>query len=501
MDGIPLAIELAAAQARVLAPGAIAARLDDCLRLLTGANRLAPTRQQTIRASLDWSYNLLSPGERVVFRRLAVLAGTWSLQTAEAVCAADDVASSEVLSHLIGLVDKSLVLPVERDGELLYRLLEPVRQYAAHCLAAAGELESTQDRQTRHCVHLAKGAEHELSGPGQNAWLRRLDLELDNIRTVLSRAERCQDGATILGVAGPLYYFVWLRRHLHEGRHWYEAGLGCGGEVSPELRAKGLFGLMLMLSLVGENAEANSVGQQATATFQELGDSGALALVLVVLAQTTLASGDVRRAHRLAEDAVMHAGASASAWSQGHALMLLGHVLRRQGETTRAVELYREALLLFEDRGDAWSRAFALASIGLPGEAGSSVARVAGLASLRWSWEIRDLPALASALEYLALYGGPQPRCSLIHCRWAHARDVAGAARCSRRANGRSHCFWSGVRRTRRSLRRSRLPKVRLACTCTTCWRSSDSARGRRSPTGRWRRDSCSQSNPQLTEI
>ena len=422
LDGIPLALELAAAQARVLAPAAIAERLDDCIRLLTGGNRLAPTRQQTLRASLDWSYALLSPAEQVVFRRLAVLAGAWTIQAAEAVCAADDVPRADVLAHLTGLVDKSLVLPVERHGELLYRLLEPVRQYAAHRLAASGELESTQVRLSTHCSQVAEFAEVELTGRAQGDWLRTVELELDSIRAVLSRAERDRDGATILRIANPLYYFLWLRRHLREGRHWFEAGLARGEDLPRELRARGLFGLMLMLSLVGENVQADAVGQQAVTAFRALGDSRSLALVMVILAQLALTRGDARDARDLAEDAVTHARGSESAWPLGHALILLGHVVRRHAETARALELYQEAQLLFEGMGDAWARAFARASIASLREPGSSVARVAALAGVRWSWDVRDLPGLASALEYLALYGGPQPIETQVRlCAAAHA--------------------------------------------------------------------------------
>jgi non-specific serine/threonine protein kinase len=422
VDGIPLAIELAAAQARVLAPAEIAARLGDCMQLLASANRLAPTRQQTLRASLDWSYALLSPQQQVVFRRLAVFAGTWSLQAAEAVCADDGLAPAEVLSHLTRVVDKSLVLPVERDGGLVYRLLEPVRQYAAHRLATSGELESAQARHARYCIDLAQHAERELTGPHQAEWLRKVESELDGIRAVLSRAEQAGDGSTILSIAGPLYYFLWLRRHLREGRHWFEAGLACAEEVPPQLRARGLFGLTLMVSLIRENAEAEFFGQQALAAFQELGDSAAQALVLVIVAQTSLAGGDAKRAHRLAEDARRHAIASSAQWPLGHALILLGHVLHREGDVARAIELEGQALGIFERDGDSWSRAFALASIASMREPGSSVAHVAGLANVRWCWDTRDLPALASALEYLALYGGLQSIENHVRlCAAAHA--------------------------------------------------------------------------------
>ena len=422
VDGIPLAIELAAAQVRVLAPADIAIRLEDCVRLLVGANRLAPTRQQTMRASLDWSYALLSPAEQLAFRRLAVLAGNWNIQAAEAVVADDELPQAQVLFSITGLVDKSLVLAVERDGEVLYRLLEPIRQYAAQRLAESGDVEATQARQTGYCLGLAQLAEQELTGPDQAEWLRRVESELDDLRSVLSRAERNGDGSTILRIVGPLYYFLWLRRHLREGRHWFEAGLRCADDAPPALRAKGLFGLMLMLSLVGENAAADAVGVQAIAAFEQSGDSNGQALALAVLAQTSLAGGGVERAHWLAQNALAHARSASGVWPLGHALIVLGHVLCRRGETARAFAFYDQARSLFEERGDAWSLAFALASIASLRQPGCSVARVAALAGVRWSWDIRSPPALASALEYLALYGGPQSlETQMRLCAAAHA--------------------------------------------------------------------------------
>ena len=426
LDGIPLAIELAAAQARVLAPADIARRLDDCIRLLVGANRLAPTRQQTMRASLDWSYALLSPAEQLVFRRVAVLAGNWNLPAAEAIVADNELPQAQVLLCITRLVDKSLVSAIECGGELLYRLVEPVRQYAAQRLAQCGDLEETQARQTRYCLALAQLAEQELTGSNQAEWLRRLESELDDFRSVLSRAERNQDGLTILAIVGPLYYFLWLRGHLCEGRHWLEAGLRCADGASPKVRAKGLFGLMLMLSLVGENDEAEAVGQQAVALFDDLRKSGGRALALVILAQTSLARGDVKRAQRLAQDALAHARSSRGVWPLGHALILLGHVLCKFGETARALELYEQARSEFETRGDAWSLAFALASLASLRQPGCSVASVAGLASVRWARDIRDLPALASALEYLAVYGGPPTVDTRVRlCAAAHATRVS----------------------------------------------------------------------------
>jgi predicted ATPase len=188
LDGLPLALELAAARARTLAVEQIAARLDDGLRLLAGGERGAPARHQTLRAALDWSYALLAGPEWALFRRLAVFAGGWSLEAAEAVGAGAGVAPADVLDLLTRLVDQSLVaveLPDEAGGAARYRLLEPVRQYAHDRLGASRDGPGARRRHAAYCLDLAERAEAAFAGPGQAAWLARLEREHDNLRAAL----------------------------------------------------------------------------------------------------------------------------------------------------------------------------------------------------------------------------------------------------------------------------------------------------------------------------
>jgi non-specific serine/threonine protein kinase len=420
LAGIPLALELAAAQVRVLSVGQVAERLDDCFRLLRGTRRLAPTRQQTLKAALDWSYDLLSITEQTAFRRLSVPAGGWSLGAAEALCSEDGpnspagtTGSAEVLDVLTRLVDKSLVMVAEEGGEAHYRLLEPVRQYAQQKLEASGEVDAAYARHTAFCIALAERAEPELQGPRQVEWLRRLDREFDNIRAAIQRAERTGDADTILRLAGALYYYLWMRRHLREGLRWFQTGLTLAQgedpnsdlEVPTSLRAKGLFGVILMLSILGENDRALALGPEAVATFRELEDSGGLTLLTVVLSQMSLAEGKLREAHAFAEESVTYGRDAKSLWRLGHALIMLGQVVRRQGDTAAATALHREALTLFEEQGDRWGVAYAAASLASLQEQQRDVARVAALASVRMYWELGDLVSLAAALEYLALQG------------------------------------------------------------------------------------------------
>jgi len=246
LDGLPLALELAAARVRVLPVAELAARLEDRFRLLTGGSRAAPARQQTLRATLDWSYDLLSEPERALFRRLAVFAAGWTMAAAEAVGADADgqgIAPGEVLDLLTGLLDKSLVTADEQpDGTARYRLLETVRQYAQERLAAGGEAEVVQRRHAAFFLGLAEAAAPELLGGRQTAWLDRLEREHDNLRAALEwLTERgaVEAGLRLGNAVGPF----WLTRgYLQEPRERLERLLALPGAEGTSLRARVLVG-------------------------------------------------------------------------------------------------------------------------------------------------------------------------------------------------------------------------------------------------------------------
>src|SRR5262249_17332740 len=201
LDGIPLALELAAARVKAMTVEQIAERLDNELGLLTGGSRTAPSRQQTLRATLDWSYALLGDAERLLLARLSVFAGGWSLEAAEHVCTGDGIESDAVLDLLASLADKSLILFEDREplSNGRYRLLEIVRQYAAERLEAGGQADRVRARHRNWLAALSEAAEVELTGPEQGEWLRRLDAEHDNLRAALA-----WDGAQAPGGASPL---------------------------------------------------------------------------------------------------------------------------------------------------------------------------------------------------------------------------------------------------------------------------------------------------------
>jgi predicted ATPase/class 3 adenylate cyclase len=225
LDGIPLALELAAARTRVLPPEQIVARLDDRFRLLTGGSRTALPRHQTLLALIEWSHDLLSEAERVLLRRLAVFAGGWSLEAAQAVCG--DGLGEDVLETLEHLADKSLI-DVEPFGEAAegrYRLLETIRQYARDKLLAASEAERVQDRHLEYCAQLAEAAEPHLRDAEQLAWMQRLEREHDNLRAALAWALEGGKRHSMLRLAGALAYFWDLRGYWSEGCKWLDDAL------------------------------------------------------------------------------------------------------------------------------------------------------------------------------------------------------------------------------------------------------------------------------------
>jgi len=220
LDGIPLAIELAASRVRVLTPDQIAARLDDRFRLLAGGSRTAMPRQQTLKAAMDWSYDLLTSNEAALLRRLSVFSRGCTLDAAEAVCAADDIGGYEVLDLLMRLVDKSLVVAEEEEREIRYRLLETVRQYGRDKLVEAGEAPAVRHRHLDWFLALAERAGPKLHTADQLVWLRQLDADHDNIRGALEWALESADGEIPARMASSLWWFWTLRGHTSEGSEW-----------------------------------------------------------------------------------------------------------------------------------------------------------------------------------------------------------------------------------------------------------------------------------------
>jgi non-specific serine/threonine protein kinase len=366
LDGMPLAIELAAARIGVLPAEAIAARLDDRFRLLTGGPRTALPRHQTLRATLDWSHDLLSLPEQVLLRRLAVFAGGWTLEAAEAVCSAEAVTKEAMLDLLSALVNKSLVQAEDVDGGHRYRLLETVRQYGWERLAADSEVAAARDRHMAWCLALAETAAPHLTGPEQGTWLGRLEAEHDNLRSALGWSIR-EDGDRRLGLrlAGALWRFWDMRGHYSEGRDWLEAALAAGDQGSTPARALALHGAGSLAWVQGDYGRAVALHEEALALNRTLGDKRGTATSLNGLGSVARVKSQFGQAAALYEEAGALWRSLGDKRGIAGSLGNLGYVAYQQGDHGRAATMYEEALALFRELGESRQIAVLVHNLGL----------------------------------------------------------------------------------------------------------------------------------------
>src|SRR4051812_30718117 len=348
LDGIPLAIELAAARVNVLTPAQILDRLGDQFRLLTGGDRTAVPRQQTLRAAVDWSHELLSKDERMLLRRLAVFSGGWTIEAAEAVAAGDGLDSLDVLDVLDHLVSRSLVVVEEQDGAARYRLLGSIRQYAQEKLVDAGEVVEYRRRHLEFFAELVRRGESELTGPDQAAWVARLALEYDNIRAALDWAGSGAAGSgTLLEMAGCLWRFWLVRGPWREGRAWIGRGLEVDGEVAPaSVRAKALAASGGLAIEQGDLDAAEPFLDESLALWQQLGDMTGTAHVLNHLGTLAMARFEYDASRALLRDALEMRRAINDERGVAVSLRNLGLLAALQRDFQTARTLYEEALPL-----------------------------------------------------------------------------------------------------------------------------------------------------------
>ncbi len=287
LDGIPLAIELAAARVGVLGVEQIFERLEDALRLLSSGRRTAEPRQQTLRGALDWSYDLLEEKEQKLFRRLAVFAGGFTLEAAENVTMNDEIPENEVLELLSSLVDKSLVL--SRDGR--HRLLEPVRQYALERLGHSGEQEGVRRRHANWCVELAEAAEPELTGRDQAWWMDLLETEHDNLRAALGWFFGAGETELTLRLASALWMFWHTHGYLSEGRRWLNGALAAADTSPRRRRATALFGAGQLALFQREYEPAERLLEESLSVYREIDDKEGIVTALIRLGYTALLGG------------------------------------------------------------------------------------------------------------------------------------------------------------------------------------------------------------------
>jgi predicted ATPase/class 3 adenylate cyclase len=410
LDGIPLAIELAAARVKVLSVDQIATRLDDRFRLLTGGSRAGLPHHQTLRATVDWSYDLLAEEERTLFRRVAVFAGGFTLEAAEAVCGGGAIHPSEVLDLLARLVDKSLIITESLTHDIRYRQLETIRDYSRERLLESGETDAVRRRHLEWYLGLAERAEPELQGPDQLSWLERLELEHDNLRSALEWAsvgdDRLEAG---LRLAGALHRFWGLRGYLREGRDWLEGILSKGRDISEPTRAKAAYGASALAFLQGDYDRADALGQEGLQLYRELGDALGIALVLNVLGFIARNHGDYARAKTLLEESLAISRRFGHKWALAEGLNILGVAARRQGDNALATAMFEESLALWRALGDKWGLAFSLGHLGVVARVQGDYerARVLHDESLGLRRQLGDRRNVAVALSSLGAVASP----------------------------------------------------------------------------------------------
>jgi predicted ATPase/DNA-binding SARP family transcriptional activator/DNA-binding CsgD family transcriptional regulator len=372
LDGIPLAIELAAAQLGDLAVEQVAGRLEGSLDLLQSSGRTVEPKQQTLRATLDWSHKLLVEDERVLFGRLSVFAGEWTLEAAEQVCSGPGIEQDEILDRLGDLVDKSLVVvaPVT-DGAMRYRMLEPIRQYAREKLEESGQAYEARRRHVAFFLALAEEAALELDGPRQRLWVERLDGEHDNLREALSWILESSEGEMTLRLGAALWRFWFARGYLSEGIRWMERVLAGSGPAPPLTRVKALEGLGWLVQVQGEIGRAETAYEEMLELSWELDDKGNVATALNSLGTLSLAHGDYGRARSLLEEnlAVLRRleeeGDAATTPKRFHTLNLLGALaINEENDYAQGEALWEESLAAVQEVGDTFHVGATLSNLG-----------------------------------------------------------------------------------------------------------------------------------------
>jgi predicted ATPase/class 3 adenylate cyclase/Tfp pilus assembly protein PilF len=446
LDGIPFAIELAAARVRSLSLEEIESKLDQRFRLLTGGSRTALPRQQTLRSLIDWSYDLLKEPEQLLLQRLSVFAGRWTLDAAEKICAGDGVEDWEVLDLLTSLSDKSLVVAEQADELSRYALLETMRQYAREKLAKGADVDTVRRRHLDYFLALAEAAEPKLMSAEQVAWLQRLENEHDNLRAALDATLVDESAEAGLRLCGALQRFWWIRGHFSEGREWCRRALAKVGAAEPTAaRAKVLSGAGVLayfqcdypdararhnealtirrqlsdrrgtaISLTnlgnvtyqeGDFASARSLFDEALAIMRELGDRPGIAALLNNLGDVAINQGDYATAQGLLEEclAITRELGGDGAIIAG-SLSNLGDVATHRGDFPAAQKLFEESLAIRRELGDRSGIAYSLGSLAnLAGDQGEpSSARPLFEEALAILRELGDSRGIASLLEGLS---------------------------------------------------------------------------------------------------
>ncbi len=420
LDGLPLAIKLAAARIKLLPPQAMLERLHRRLGVLVGGARDAPGRQKTLRATLEWSYELLSEPERRLFRRLGVFAGGCSLEAVEAVCSTPEEPEGKLLEELEALIDKNVLRQEEETGgNPQFSMLETIREYAAERLAASGEDEAVRTRHAAYFAALGVQAEPALFGPEKGTWVRRLEADRDNLRAALAWGEH-HDPELMLRLAGALWRFWWA--HLTEGRAWLErALLAGGGEAPTPLRVKALGSASILASMQGEAGRGEALAREAIALAEQSGDHAGRVWALLMLSFADRCRGDHETALVHTEAAVAQTRAleddELPPFLRAIALNRLGHEAYELGHWSRAEAILEEALERWRSLGDPWGIAVVLGKLADVAQARGDDARAAALysegLSFWWGQDSQELGTVEILTGVARLAAKEQPEAAI----------------------------------------------------------------------------------------
>ncbi len=407
LDGLPLAIELAAARSKLFTPAAMLQRLSERLRFLVGQARDLPQRQRTLRSVIDWSYNLLSAEEKMLFARLSVFAGSFTAEAVEALGLAlpDRVSDAprEVLDHLAVLIDKNMLRAVRADqtDEPRFRWLLTLREYAQERLIARGEYEAVHGQHAQYRLMQAEQSAHELSGPQQTDWLRRLEADRDNFRAALSWTLNSKQPELGLYLAVALGRYWVLHGDWAEGLRWLKQALAQNAQAEPLWRARALSQASELADKLGNVPEADALAAESLALFRTLAEEHGLVIALCNLAGARLTQNDYRRAEPLLLEALALSRQIDFAAGAATALSYLGMLAKEQGDYERSVACHEESLELNRRGGNVLGMVQDLAQLSFNAYWQGQFARSAELAkqSYELARQVNNRRAMALALD------------------------------------------------------------------------------------------------------
>jgi predicted ATPase/class 3 adenylate cyclase len=365
LDGLPLAIELAAARIRMLPPKALLARLGNRLKLLTGGARDLPERQRTLRGAIEWSYDLLDEGEKVLFGRLSVFSGGRTLEAIEAVCDAKYELPVDAFDGISSLLEKNLLRQEEGpDGEPRFVMLETTHEFAREKLEQSGEAEEIKGLHAQYFLALAEETEPELKGSGER-WLEHLEAEQDNFRVALNWALQVGDTDLALRLGGALIFFWDRRGHYGEGRRWLEEALTKEGRVPATVRGKALGCLARMAAQQGDLDQAEAACEEGLELMRSVDDEGFAGVVLrLVLGVVALVRGDPDRAATLTEESLTMGREQEDRWAIAGSMLNLSVIAQDRGDLGQATSLLEESLVLFRELGNKQGISYCLVNLG-----------------------------------------------------------------------------------------------------------------------------------------